>query len=290
MQLITPDGRSLDVVAHGSSGPAIVFHHGTPSAAESYQPWVDAAAALGLRWVSFTRAGYGGSSRRPGRSVADNCSDVTAVLDHLGIEHFVAMGWSGGGPHALACAARLGSRCAGVVTLAGVAPFVGADEGGLDWLAGMGPENHTEYGAALAGEGPLRALLEQEVTALRAITGGELAAALGGLVDAPDRAVLTGAFADSMAGAFRESVRVSADGWLDDDLAFIRPWGFELADVLTPVSLWQGRDDRMVPFAHGSFMAERLPDVRPHLLEGEGHLSIALGRFAEVLAEARSFL
>jgi len=85
-------------------------------------------------------------------------------------------------------------------------------------------------------------------------------------------------------------VRVSVDGWIDDDLAFTRPWGFELDEVTVPVSLWQGDQDRMVPYAHGPFQARLLPDVRAHLLPGEGHLSIPLGRFDEVLAEARTFL
>lgn len=290
MQLSLPDGRFLDVMVHGSHGPAIVFHHGTPSAAEMYEPWVSAAAALDLRWVSFSRPGYGRSTRRAGRSVADNCTDVQAVLDELGIERFVAMGWSGGGPHALACGALLAPRCAGVVTLASVAPLDGATAAGLDWYAGMGPENHDEFGAALAGAGALRTYLEPEGQQLAAITGPEVAAALGGLVDQADRAVLTGRFADSVADNFREAVRAGIDGWLDDDLAFVRSWGFPLGAVEVPVSLWQGRDDRMVPYSHGPFLAQRLPDVRAHLLADEGHLSIALGSFDQVIGEARSFV
>jgi pimeloyl-ACP methyl ester carboxylesterase len=290
MQLTLPDGRSLDVVLSGDSGPAIVFHHGTPSAAESSPDWIAAAADAGFRWVSYTRAGYGGSTRRPGRSVADNCSDVTALLDELGIETFLSMGWSGGGPHALACGALLAPRCAGVALLAGVAPFAGAAEAGLDWYAGMGPENHEEFGAAVEGEAAIRAYLEPLRPQFTGITGPDVADSLGGLVDAPDRAVLTGEFADHMAAELREAVRVGVDGWLDDDLAFSRDWGFALRDVQVPVSLWQGQDDRMVPYAHGEFLAEHLPNARAHLLAGEGHLSIALGRFRDVVAEVRTFV
>lgn len=290
MQLHLPDGRALDVAVAGESGPALVFHHGTPSAAEDYADWVAQTAAAGLRWVSFSRPGYGGSARRAGRSVTDNCTDVTAVLDALEIDRFVAMGWSGGGPHALACGALLAPRCAGVVTLAAVAPYAGAAEAGLDWFAGMGPENLEEFRAALEGEAAVRAFLEPMRPELTAMTGPEVAESLGGLVDAADIAVLTGQFAEHMAASFREAVRSGVDGWIDDDLAFARHWGFELTDVAVPVSLWQGEDDRMVPCAHGSFLAERLPDVRAHLLHGEGHLSIALGRFADALAEARSFV
>jgi pimeloyl-ACP methyl ester carboxylesterase len=285
-----PNGRSLDVVTGGDSGPAIVFHHGTPGAAESSPDWIAAAAQAGLRWVSFSRPGYGGSSRRAGRSVADNCSDVAALLDELGVDRFVSMGWSGGGPHALACGALLPPRCAGVALLAGVAPFAGAAEAGLDWYAGMGPENLEEFGAAAQGEAALREFLEPLRPQYTAITGPEVATAFGGLVDAPDRAVLTGEFAEHVAATFREAMRIGVDGWLDDDLAFSRHWGFELADVQVPVSLWQGEDDRMVPYAHGEFLAQRLANVRAHLLAGEGHLSIALGRFGDVVAQARTFL
>jgi pimeloyl-ACP methyl ester carboxylesterase len=290
MQVRMPDGRSLDVLMHGSSGPAIVFHHGTPGAADDYRPWVQAATAPGFRWLSFSRPGYGGSTRRPGRSVADDCSDVAAVLDHFEVDRFIAMGWSGGGPHALACGAQLAPRCAAVITLAGVAPMDGAADAGLDWFDGMGPENHEEFGAAGLGEAALRDFLEPVQDHFTAMTGDQVAESLGGLVDDADLAVLTGEFAEHLAALFREAVRSGMAGWVDDDLAFLRPWGFQLADVRVPVSLWQGEQDRMVPYAHGRFMAQRLPDVRPHLLADEGHLSIALGRFADVVAEARGFL
>jgi pimeloyl-ACP methyl ester carboxylesterase len=113
---------------------------------------------------------------------------------------------------------------------------------------------------------------------------------LGGLVEGPDSAVLTGEFADAVAAGFRESTRVGPDGWIDDFLAFVRPWGFDLREIKRPVGVWQGGADRMVAAAHGSFLAERLPNVHAHLLPEEGHLSIALGRFDEIVSEAASFL
>lgn len=290
MSITLPDGRTLELLDRGTGPVAIVFHHGTPGAYERFEPTVSAAVDAGFRWVATTRAGYGESTRRPGRSVADNCDDIAAVLDELGIERFISMGASGGGPHALACGALLAPRCVGVVSLAGVAPFVGAAEAGLDWYDGMGPENHEEFGAAEKGEDAIRAFLEPQRAELAAITGDEIAASLGGLIDEADRRVLTGEFAENLAVLFREGVRRSVDGWIDDDLAFARPWGFELADVTVPVSVWQGEDDRMVPFAHGKYVASQLPDVRAHLLPGEGHLSIQLGLFDQILAEARSFL
>jgi pimeloyl-ACP methyl ester carboxylesterase len=290
LQVPVGDGRVVDVVTNDVDGPAILFHHGTPNAANSYPPFVTAATAAGFRWVSTSRAGYGDSSRRPERSIADNCADAAAVLTHLQVDRFVAAGWSGGGPHALACGALLAPRCAAVLCVGGVAPLLDAEQAGLDWYDGMGPENHEEFQAALAGEPALRRYLEPERDNLVDIGGAQVIAALGGLVDDADKAVLTGEFAEDYAGSFREGLRVSVDGWVDDDLAFVRDWGFDLAEVGVAVSLWQGTDDRMVPFAHGQFLADRLPEVRPHLLAGEGHLSVLLGRFEQMMAEARELL
>jgi pimeloyl-ACP methyl ester carboxylesterase len=109
----------------------------------------DIAARYGLRTVLHARPGYAGSTPLPGRSVADVAADVAVVVDALGADEFVTVGWSGGGPHALATAALLPDRCLGAATIAGVAPYAAA---GLDWLAGMGVENIEEFGAAVAGE------------------------------------------------------------------------------------------------------------------------------------------
>lgn len=290
MKITAADGRRLDAVVVGDTGPAVVFHHGTPGVGWDHAPAVAAARDRGLRWISVSRPGYGGSDRQPGRTVSSVAADVTAVLDQAGVERFIAVGWSGGGPHALACGALLAPRCAAVGLLAGVAPFAGPEAEGLDFLAGMGPENHAEFGAAVAGEPALLRYLQAPCAELAGITGEQVSGSLGGLIDAPDRAVLTGEYAEQVASSFRAAVAPGPGGWLDDDLAFVRPWGFALADVRVPVSLWQGEDDRMVPYAHGSFLAERLPRVSAHLLPGEGHLTISVGKLADVLAEAASHL
>ena len=172
-----------------------------------------------------------------------------------------------------------------MLTLAGVAPLDVMTAAGQDWSAGMAPENLQEFDVARQGEAPMRAWLTELRPHFVDVTGEHIVDSLGGLVDAPDKAVLTGAFADHMAGLFREALRVGVDGWLDDDLAFLRGWGFALEDVATPVSLWQGEQDRMVPYAHGPFQADRLSDVRTHLLPDDGHLSIPLARLDEVFAD-----
>jgi pimeloyl-ACP methyl ester carboxylesterase len=279
----TPDGRSIDVYLAGPpDGDALLFHVGTPSAPIPYGPAVELMAERGLRYVAFSRAGYGSSTRRPGRSVADVVDDVETVLDHLGADQAWVIGWSGGGPHALACAALLPVRIRAAATIAGVAPYPAE---GLDYLAGMGDENIEEFNAALDGPVALIAFKERNWPIFREVTGNEVAAAFGDLIDDVDRGSLTGEFADWTAASFREALRESYWGWFDDDMAFVKPWGFDLASIRVPVHVWQGRHDRMVPFAHGEWLAAHIPTAVPHLSDEHGHLSLAVESFGRILDE-----
>jgi len=276
-------GRRLDVISGGPpDGLVLLFQAGTPSAAVPFPPVVDAAAARGLRFVAYSRPGYAGSDPQPGRSVADAAVDVSAVLNRLGAGAFVTVGWSGGGPHALACAALLPQRCRAAATIAGVAPY-SAD--GLDWMAGMGKENHEEFGAALLGGAVLSPWLEKAAAQLKDITAADVSAALGDLVSDVDRASLTGDFAEWSAASFRAAVSTGVAGWRDDDLAFVAPWGFDLGAIEVPVTVWQGDQDRMVPFEHGRWLAERVSGATARLRPGEGHLSLAVGAVDEIFDE-----
>src|SRR5215216_6604903 len=164
-----PDGRALEGSVSGpEQATPLVFHHGTPSDRIQYPPFAQAAAVRGLRLVSYSRPGYGGSSRQPGRVIADCAADTLAIVEHLGVGRFYTAGWSGGGPHALACAALLPDRVLGCATIAGVGPFGAA---GLDFLEGMGRENREEFGAALAGPSELQAYLEHQAEAFAGVTG-----------------------------------------------------------------------------------------------------------------------
>jgi pimeloyl-ACP methyl ester carboxylesterase len=275
-------GRDVEVLVEGpDSGPVLIFHDGTPTAAVPFPPLSAPATARGLRTVTFSRPGYAASTPQPGRSVASVVADTAAILDALDEERFVTIGWSGGGPHALACAALLPNRCSAAATLASVAPYGVA---GLDWLAGMGPENIEEFGAAIDGEDRLNPYLEREAAALREVTGSDVAAALGGLVSEVDKRALTGDYAEIMAHTFRRAVSTGIAGWRDDDLAFTRPWGFDLNTIQVPVAIWQGDEYRMVPFAHGKWLAANIPGARARLLPGDGHLSL-VGHLERVLDE-----
>jgi pimeloyl-ACP methyl ester carboxylesterase len=281
-QVLLPDGRHLDVRVTGpADGLPLVFHHGTPGAATLVHALERAVHARGLRLVTTSRPGYGRSARQPGRSVVDVVADTDAVLAALGAERCVTMGWSGGGPHALACGARLGAAAA-VLVVAGVAPY---EADGLDWMAGMGEDNIVEFSATLQGEDRLRPLLRQQGELLRGISARDIVASMESLLPDVDRAALTGEFGEDMAASFRDAVRVGVDGWLDDDLAFAKPWGFSLAEISVPTMIWQGSADLMVPFAHGQWLASRLPAASAHLEEGEGHLSVGLGKLDAMLDE-----
>ena len=278
-----PDGRDLDVIVDGRDATvALLLINGSPTGVAASPHEVAAAAAHGLRFVTFGRPGYADSTRLPGRSVADVTPDVRALATSLGIDRLYVIGWSGGGPHALACAALLPDLVAGAATMAGVAPY---DAEGLDWLEGMAPENHEEFGAAVADPVALQGLLERYAADLRDVTGDQVADSLGGLIPPVDRAALTGDFAEQTAALFRDAVRTGIWGWFDDDLAFVRDWGFELGEIRAPVSVWQGTEDTMVPFAHGRWLADHVPGATARLLDGEGHLSLSVAAFDRIVDE-----
>ena len=278
--ITVPDGRTVDVLLAGpAEGLPLVLHNGTPAGLVAWPGTVEAARVRGLRTVTIARPGYVRSTPRPGRVVADVAGDVAAVLDALGCEAFVTVGSSGGGPHALACSALLRGRCLAAATLAGVAPYPAE---GLDWQAGMGPENVEEFGAAVSGEPALTALLSAWAPSLGTVQGAQVAAELGGVVSAADKAALTGALADHLAASLRSAVSAGIAGWRDDDLAFVTGWGFDLADA-GKVAIWQGDQDRMVPLAHGEWLARHIPGAGARLRSGDGHLTLQVNRIGEVL-------
>jgi pimeloyl-ACP methyl ester carboxylesterase len=261
----TPDGRTLHVYDAGDpSGVAVIAHHGTPSNGTLYSPWLED----GIRLIGFDRAGYGGSTRQPGRRIADVAEDVRAIADALGIDGFATWGISGGAPHALACAALLPDRVFAAASIAGPAPL---DADGLDWLAGQGEGNVLEHTKALEGEAALRPLVEQMYGGMSA--GGEeaLREEMATLLSGTDLAALTGELAEflhaSMSGA-------GPDGWIDDDLAFVAPWGFDLGSISAPVLIRHGEQDGFVPAAHARWLAARIPGAETRITVEDGHLTL----------------
>lgn len=275
-------GRRLHYRVSGPAGGLpLIFHHGTPGSSPPIRALERAAHDRGLRLVTMARPGYGNSGRSVGRSVVDVAGDVAALLGVIGADRCLVAGWSGGGPHALACAARIPEVAAALV-IAGLAPSVAP---GLDFTAGMAEENLAEFGEAFKGESHLREHLDVQRQHLREATAADILTALSTFLPEVDRAVMTKEFAEDMVSGFHEALATSVDGWLDDDLAFVRPWGFSLDEIPVPVMIWQGSVDLMVPFSHGEWLAAHVPHAFAHLEAGQGHLSIGVGSIERMLDE-----
>ena len=276
-------GRFLEVATLGEpGGRTVFFHHGTPGSAPLLRSLAPLAAHADLLLVTASRPGYGQSSRRAGRSIADQVDDVTTVLEHLGRSRYASLGWSGGGPHALACAALDAPRCVGAWSIAGVVPI----DAGFDWTEGMGPENLEEFRLSLEGgeayEEHMRGAGEQFATA----NADNIVALFGGLLSDVDRAALVDETSrEVLATSSRQAFATGTWGFYDDDRAFFSPWGFDPADIAVPVSVWYGDQDLMVPATHGDWLSARIAGVRVHHLSAEGHLSIVSNHLDELADE-----
>jgi len=236
----------------------VVWHHGTPQIGTPPPPFV--AATPRLRWVGYDRPGYDRTARQPGRSIASAAADVGDIADALGIDRFAVVGHSGGSPHALACAALLPERVLAVVCFAGMAPF---DAEGLDWFAGMHPAGAGELRASTDGAAALEALLAATEFDATQFTP-------------TDHAALQRewAFLGTSAG---QATSNGIGGLVDDDLAYVRPWGFAVEQVTAPVLLIHGDADQIIPLAHSQWLAEHLPDAELRVRPDDGHLSVLDG-------------
>jgi pimeloyl-ACP methyl ester carboxylesterase len=262
LTLETPDGREVAFALWGDrEGFPVLSLHGTPGCRLERWPDEDLYRRLGVLLVTHDRAGYGRSARRPGRRIVDEVDDVVALADHLGLERFGVTGGSGGGAHALAGAALLPDRVVRATCVVGVAPL---GNPGLDrnsWLAGMDPENVKEFGWAEAGEEVLIRELEAEYAKIAARVAVDPAAVLEGFeLSESDRAAL--ARPERMQiirESWAEHSVLGVGGWADDDLAHLRPWGFDVDRISIPVLIQYGVSDVLVPPAHGEWLAANVP-------------------------------
>ncbi len=285
-QFLLHDGRTLDLLDnHHKSDSAVLFHHGTPGNSTSWREWIDELSGGQMRAIAASRPGYGQSDRHRGRKVVDVVDDLSQVLDQFEVTKFVSVGWSGGGPHALAMS--LDKRCAGVITLAGVGQYGQPD---LDFLSGMGPENIEEFGVSLKGEGPLREWMNANAVAMQHVTGAGLREAFGGLIGKADKEVLDGDFADEMAAGMRRALSHGFDGWIDDDLAFVQDWGFDLGAINIPVLLWQGDDDFMVPHSHSRWLASKIPTAQLNFIPENGHISLIVKHRDKIVTQLQQLI
>jgi pimeloyl-ACP methyl ester carboxylesterase len=244
----------LHTYDHGDGDLVVMWHHGTPNIGAPPAPLFAAASRLGIRFIGYDRPGYGGSEPRRDRTIASGASDAAAVADALGVGRFAVLGHSGGGPHALACAALLPDRVIAAVSISGLAPR-SAD--GLDWFAGMGPGSEASLRAAAAGRAAKEAFEPSEDIDF---TPADLAALEGEW----------GWFGSVVAPA----VAAGPGPLNDDDLAYAGDWGFDPATITAPVLLVHGSDDRMVPSAHSAWLAGRIPSAELLIEPGAGHISV----------------
>ena len=262
--------RAYDTGADDAAGRLAVFwHHGSPNVGAPPRPLFPAAEELGVRWVSYDRPGYGGSTPRPDRDAASAAGYASAVADALGIDRFAVVGYSHGGSHALACAALLPERVLGAVGVAGLAPF-GAE--GLDWFEGFGPGGAAELRAAAAG----RAALEKHLAGSDVVPD----------FTPEDEAALAGDWSWFFDVVDEHALAGGTGGFVDDDLAGVDAWGFDPADVVAPALFVHGGRDRIVPASHGEWLARRCPSAELWLRPEDGHISV-LNRGAAALAWLR---
>ena len=244
------------------AGPAdapltVLWHHGTPNVGEPPAPLLEASAERGIRWLGFDRPDYGGSSAIENRRVCDVADIAARVADAAGVGTFAVVGHSGGGPHALACAALLGDRVKAVVSISGLAPF---DAKGLDWFAGMHPGGASELRSAMEGASKLHTLLAASEFDARMFTPADTLALAG-----------EWSWFEGVAAA---GVTRGLGGMTADDVAYVNPWGFPLDGITAPALFVHGNDDRIVPLAHGRWNADAVPGSVWWERPGEGHISI----------------
>jgi pimeloyl-ACP methyl ester carboxylesterase len=264
------DGRTLGFAEWGDpTGSPIVVIHGTPGCRLNRHPDNDKIAATGARVITYDRPGYGASDRHRGRRVVDCVADVTAIVDHLGVDRFAVTGGSGGGPHSLAVAAGLPDRVTRAGCVVGVAPY---DVLGDAWYDGMDPENVKEFGWALDGEDRLEVELTATAAGMLERIAADPATVLGDFeIPDSDREILSRPdVARVMREALTECVRTGIWGWADDDIAFTKPWGFDPSTVTVPTTVWWGANDVLVPARHGEWLAAHVPNALVRVDHG-GH-------------------
>ena len=284
----TPDGRTLAVQEAGDpGGKAVLVHMGSPNSRHIYGPNAADAAAKGLRLICYDRPGHGGSSPQPGRTHADCAADVRAICAALGIDRVAIWGISGGGAHTLASAALLPDLVVAAAALAGLAPY-GAD--GLDWFDGMGKDNADDFKLLIDDRAASRAKLEKEREELLATTADDLTKAFESLLTPVDAATLTGEIAEYLSFSGHEGLAPGIEGWYEDAIAQVSPWGFDIADISVPVMVMHGRQDKFVPVGHGEWLAARVPGVDARILDNDGHLTLLEHRIPEVHAWLSKYL
>ncbi|WP_238008260.1 alpha/beta hydrolase [Dactylosporangium sp. AC04546] len=270
-EIIVDNERLLTVEVSGAPDGAPVFLlHGTPGSRSGPKPRSSVLYRLGVKLVTYDRPGYGGSTRVPGRSVAHAAHDVALIADRLNLGRFSVVGRSGGGPHALACAALLPDRVTRAAVLVGLAP---ADANGLEWFDGMAEDNVRKHSAAAEDAvGLMRELVEQAERV--AVDPESLIEVLRSQMSPPDQRFMQSVmYRRLFSASYREALRSGPYGWIDDVLAFRGDWGFALDDIPGVVHLWHGAQDTFSPVGHSLWIASQLRRAEVQVEDDGAHFT-----------------
>jgi pimeloyl-ACP methyl ester carboxylesterase len=282
----TADGRTLAFCEWGDAEGSPVFSlHGTPGSRLTRHPDEEVYRRAGVRAITYDRAGYGGSTRLPGRSIAHAAADVATIADALGIERFAVTGGSGGAPHALSCGTLLPGRVTRCASVVGPAPYGAAGLERDDWLRDMVEGNVREFELSLTGEEALRPELQRETTEMLTNLGRDPDHPMGEGYDlSPSdlEMVARTDIRDMLDASLEVGCGETIDGFVDDDLSTVAPWGFDPSAITVPVAVWYGVCDTLVPPTHGEWLARNLPGATVVRLDG-GHFA-SYDRLGELLA------
>jgi len=278
-QIETHDGRRLRVEIAGDSRRIVLAHMGTPCAGLLYDDWVRDANSRDLMLITYDRPGYGGSSLQRERMVADCAADVRTISEAVGFDRCAVWGFSGGGPHALACAALLDDLVAAAATIGSPAPL---DAPGLDYFDGASDEFRQDVELFLSDRRAWERKGESQRNELLALSVDGFREQWSAGVSPADAAEFQGDFGDWLYQSVQAALAPGAEGWTDDNIATESPWGFDPGAISVPVKVWHGLDDRFTPIDHGRWLVSTIPGAEAELRDGDGHLVVASRRIAEV--------
>jgi len=273
-------GRQLcvEVAGDGRAGTVLVCG-GTPNSRHLYRRWTEDAESRGLRLVGYDRPGYGSSTPHPGRSVADGADEIRSIARALDVERLAVWGFSGGGPYALACAALLPDLVAASGVVCSIAPWGAPD---LDYFTGMGEDNIEDMKLMLEDPDAARKKCARDREELLEVSAEGILKAWSSLLSPVDANALEGDFASYLATCIHDGLAPGDEGWCEDGVAHLAPWGFDLDGIQIPVKIWHGRHDRFVPFQHGQWLAANVSGAEAELSETDGHLTLLIDKVADI--------
>ena len=277
-----PDSRCIEYIDNGvSSKSALILHHGTPTSMTVWGTWLAAAAEEGIRAIAFTRPGYASSDRKVGRSIIDANEDLEEILNQLAVENFVSVGWSGGGPYALA--SGLLNKCSGVQLIASVSPYDAED---FDWFQDQTPEMVEEAKISARSLEDSINFKENYYKEIRDMTAEQFLTEYAKRLSFESFETTYREFSKDLSFSMHDALRDGVIGYAEDEYAFLRNWGFDTKEIQVPVLIWQGLDDLSVSPHMARWLNANISNPTLKLLEGQHHSSIMVEKRAEILNAA----